>query len=250
MASLRNANHRLFTLSLILVYTIFYFQISSGSSYSASPPGSTADAQPSPSQSPVVEIPTQEFVPGDAVEISVFPDTSSFLNKVYAIDGDGYVFLPLIGKTKVTDKSSEEFTRFLTNTYEQYLKFPFIKVRPLIRVSVLGGVQRPGLYFVDPNYSLWNVIQLVGGTLNEDGLKKMHWERDKKTVKENLIPFLQAGTSLKEIGFRSGDQIWVPSPGRPNFFTRLNMVLPIVTLGLSVVTFYLYFQSGRIRGNF
>jgi len=187
------------------------------------------------------------FIPGDAIEISVFPDTTSFLNNVYPIDGAGYVFLPKIGKTKITDKSQEEFTNFLKEVYRKDLRFPYIKVRPLIRISVLGGVQKPGLYFIDPDYSLWNVIQLVGGTLNEDGLKKMKWERDKKVVKDNLIPFLQSGVSLGEIGLKSGDQIWVPSPNRPNIFTKINTFLPYITFGLSMYTFYLYIQSGRIR---
>jgi len=191
---------------------------------------------------------TPVFKPGDAVQIIVFPDTTSFLNNVFPIDDQGYVFLPLVGRTKISTKSEEEFLKFLTDNYSQYLKFPFIQVRPLIRISILGGVQNPGMFYVDPTMSLWEAIKISGGPLQEDGLKKMRWERNKKVVKNNLIPFLQSGLSLRKIGFISGDQIWVPSPDRPTLWTKIGQVLPLVSFAISTYTLYWAIQNGIFRG--
>jgi len=187
------------------------------------------------------------LVPGNALEIIVFPDSTSFLNNIYPIDDQGNILLPILGKVNIMKKSYSELTNFLVNSYSQYLKYPFIQVKPLIRISILGGVQRPGMYYIDPTFSLWHLIRISGGPLEEDGLKKMRWERDRKTVRKDLIPLLESGQSLLSVGFKSGDQIWVPSPTRPSLLTKINRVLPLITFGVTAFTIYLYFQFGRVR---
>jgi protein involved in polysaccharide export with SLBB domain len=187
----------------------------------------------------------KDFVEGNALEISVFPDTTSFLTNIYPIDGNGNIFLPILGKVKVTTMNKNNFRNYLIENYMEYLKFPNIQVRPLIRVSVLGGVQRPGLYYVDPSLSFWHVLQIAGGTIDEDGIKKMKWERNKQAINDNLIPLLQSGQSLEQIGFKSGDQVWIPTPNKPTFWDKIGRFSTVVSLGLSVYTIYYFSQSGR-----
>lgn len=188
------------------------------------------------------------FVPGDAVLISAFPDTTSFLNQVFPIDDRGYIDLPIIGKVKISDMTRQEFINFLKDNFRDYLRYPYVNVKPLIRVSVLGGVPRPGFYYVDPDQTLWDLIHMVGGTLDEDGLKNMRWERDRKVVEKNLIPYLQKGVSLRSMGFRSGDQIWVRSPGKPGLIDKVLSYTPLVTMALSFFTLYFTYQRTFILG--
>jgi hypothetical protein len=90
---------------------------------------------------------------------------------------------------------------------------------------------------------LWDLVHRAGGTLSEDGLKKMRWTRDNKTIGSNLISYYQSGKSLSQIGFRSGDQIWTPSPSERNFWDNVvRYVLPVATLGISIYTVYLTTQ--------
>ncbi len=182
------------------------------------------------------------FTPGDAVSISTYPDTASFLNGVFPIDDRGYVELPILGKTRISQMNHDDLVNFLLDKYRDYLRFPNIQVKPMIRLSVLGGVQRPGFYYFDSDYSLWEVLHLVGGTLDEDGLKQMRWERDGNTLEKDLIPYLQSGVALKNIRFRSGDQIWVRSPNKPGFFTKARSFLNLVTAVASFLTLYITYQ--------
>jgi len=230
------------SLFLLILFINFYFGVEFSSLFANDNSGAQQETVKKSEYS------TPVFKPGDAVQIIVFPDTTSFLNNTFPIDDQGYVFLPLVGRTKISNKSKKEFLKFLTDNYSQYLKFPFIQVRPLIRISILGGVQKPGMYYVDPSLSLWETIKISGGPLKEDGLKEMRWERNKKVVKDDLIPYLQSGQSLRNIGFRSGDQIWVPSPDRPTFWTRVGQVLPIVSFAISTYTLYWAIQNGVFRG--
>lgn len=185
---------------------------------------------------------SRPFIPGDGVIISTYPDTASFLNNTFPIDDNGYIDLPLVGRIKIVKMSEDELVGFLKKNFKAYLKYPNVIVRPAIRVSILGGVKNPGLYYIDPNRSFWEVIYYVGGPLDEDGLKSMHWERDKKIIKKNLIPFFQSGISLKEMGFKSGDQIWVRTPGKPGTLDKVLRFVPILTFISTFVTLYIAYQ--------
>ena len=182
----------------------------------------------------------QTFKAGDAVQIIVFPDTSSFLNNTFPIDGNGNIFLPIVGKTKIDNMSETEFIQFLSDNFTQYLRSPQIQVRPLIRTSLLGGFARPSLYYIDPNQTVWDLVHLAGGTIAEDGLKKMKWSRDNKTIESNLIPYYQSNKSLYQLGFRSGDQIWTPIPTeRVSFWEGfVRYFIPIAGLGVTAFTIW------------
>ncbi len=195
------------------------------------------------------------FVPGDAIMVSTFPDTASFLNQSFPISDRGFIELPIYGKVRITDMSKAELENFIEEKFRDYLRFPYVQIKPLIRVSILGGVPNPGLYYFDPDRSLWQLVYMAGGTVDEDGLKDMKWERNRDAVKKNLIPYLQNGISLKNMGFQSGDQILVKTPGKPGFIEKLSRFFPIFTFATSVFTFYYTYQilledrrAGRARG--
>jgi len=182
------------------------------------------------------------FHPGDAVMVSVFPDTASFLNRIFPIDDAGYVLMPIVGKVHVSKMTEQELVDFILKNFRDQLKYPYVQVRPLIRVSVLGGVARPGFYYIDPNRSLWELIYETGGPILEDGLKKMKWERNREYVSKDLIPYLQSGQSLAHIGLKSGDQIWTPSQ-KARTWVDIFRDLMIVTSFF--MTFYVIYRDYR-----
>jgi protein involved in polysaccharide export with SLBB domain len=182
------------------------------------------------------------FKPGDGVQVSAFPDTLKIVNRIYPITELGYIDLPIYGKVKITDMTKLQLENFLKEKFKDYLRFPNLQVKPMIRVSVLGGVPLPGFYYFDPDLSLWELLNKTGGTIDENGLKDMKWERDRRAVKKNLVPYLQSGISMKHIGIRSGDQIWVRTPTKPGFVERLSKFFPIFTFVTGVLTFYYTYQ--------
>lgn len=177
------------------------------------------------------------FSAGDALQISIYPDTGSFLNGIYPIDENGVADLPVIGMLKVTDTPPLELERRLRSAYVTFLAQPNIQVRPLIRAAALGGFHRPGLYYLDARESLWSLIFRAGGTLREDGVRKLRWEHNNTIVSSNLAPYLESGQSLISMGFRSGDQIRVTqTPKRDTWDIFRSDVLPVLTFIVSSVT--------------
>lgn len=182
------------------------------------------------------------FKAGDGVEVSAFPDSLEIVNKIYPITELGYIDLPIYGKVKITDMTKVQLENYFKEKFKDYLRFPNIQVKPVIRVSVLGGVPTPGFYYFDPDLSLWELINQTGGTIDENGLKDMKWERNRGAVNKNLIPYLQSGISIKHIGIQSGDQIWVKTPAREGFIEKLTKYFPIFTFVTGIFTFYYTYQ--------
>ncbi len=187
--------------------------------------------------------------PGEAIRIYAFPDTGSFINGFYPVDGEGKIYLPIIGKMTVLGMSEKSFLDTLKTQYISYLRYPNLQVRHSIRISLLGGFQRPGLYYIDPDYSLWDAVYLAGGTTREDGLKRMQWERDRLPVTGDIIPYYQSGQSLRSIGFKSGDQLWTPVEPKRRWWdvavrdVLLSQIFPIVTTTASIYISYLMYKT-------
>lgn len=181
--------------------------------------------------------PSVIFAPGDAVRIRVFPDTAGFPNGLYGIDQDGFIDLPIIGFVKVVGLTEEVLTDVIKQAYIDYLPHPNVQVRRHIRATLQGGFRNPGLLWVDPRTSLWDVVKHGGGTLRTDGLTKMRWERGGKIVQPSLIEQYQSGISLAGMGFKSGDQIAVlQNPERTNWEVFRSDVMPVISFVLSTAT--------------
>ena len=115
-------------------------------------------------------------------------------------------------------------------------------------MRLLDNFANPGLFYVDPDYSMWDLVRMAGGTTRENGLKRMKWERDRDVVQENLIPFYESGKALSSIGFRSGDQIWTPTPVERTFWTVFRDISMIITTGAALYFTYLTIYYIQVQG--
>lgn len=179
----------------------------------------------------------EPFHSGDALSVKIFPDTNAFPNGIYFIDDQGFAEFPIIGLVQVSKFTEIELVDTLKKAYLNHLPYPNIQVRPLIRATLLGGFQRPGLYWVDPRTNLWSLIQKSGGPLRGDGIKKVKWIRNSLSITDNITPYYESGNSLNSIGFKSGDQIVVTRRPKRHFGeVFLRDVLPLITGTLTTLT--------------
>jgi polysaccharide export outer membrane protein len=214
---------------------------SAGTNVTPSPTTITPDSKVQSSQNDSLlknsPYPFPYFNEGDAIKITIYPDSSLFLNGFYTIDKSGYVDLPILGLVPVKGKTRNEFIDFLKKEYSDYLRYPNINVNTYMRVSFFGGFYKPGLYWVENRNSLWDAMQLAGGVNREDGLKMIRWERDGKVISYNVIGDFQSGNSLQSMGFKSGDQLCVTFRPKEQFWdTFREDVLPLFAFTLSSLT--------------
>src|SRR5204863_169375 len=70
-----------------------------------------------------------------------------------------------------------ELQSYLVQQLSQYLRSPAVRARALVRVSVQGGVVRPGYYAVPADALVADALMAAGGTLPTSKPGKMRLER-------------------------------------------------------------------------
>jgi protein involved in polysaccharide export with SLBB domain len=175
------------------------------------------------------------FQSGDAVSISTSPDTG-FPNGIYIINEHGCVDLPIVGLVNISQTKKDSFDMLIKDTYIGYVKGPYLKTHRLMRISMLGGFAKPGLYWISPEATLWNAVYMAGGPMREDGITKMKWERGDQLIKKGMATDFQSGKTLDQLGFESGDQISVTARQKLTpWEIFLQNVVPVLSLSITAV---------------
>lgn len=90
-------------------------------------------------------------------------DLSVYLSS-YTINDSGFVYLPIIGKVSLAEKTVEQAREQLQVEAEKYLKDATVVCKMInFKVTILGEVNKPGLYKVyDTKINLFDAIGLAG----------------------------------------------------------------------------------------
>lgn len=82
----------------------------------------------------------------------------------YAIDKEGYLLLPYIGRISVQDKTTAEVSDLIKESLKNILSQPMVSVKLVNRyVSVLGEVRNPGHFaYAQDKLTVYDAISLAG----------------------------------------------------------------------------------------
>lgn len=199
---------------------------------------------------------------GDILSIhvtSLSSEASSFFNvegertdqqvaNTYLVDASGSVEIPLIGIVKVAGITSQVARQQIKDKLEKYLVDPTVNLRIRnFKVTVLGEVQKPGVYTI-PNekITLVEALGLAGDLtifakrINVLIIREENGERK----------FFKADLRSKEFFesdyyyLHSNDIVYVePGKGKIASADSWYKILPIVFSGLSTVGIFLRFYS-------
>jgi polysaccharide biosynthesis/export protein len=156
--------------------------------------------------------------PGDAVSVYVqrFPD----FNFQAAIDPEGQITHPLLGKIALQGLTVEQAQTKVQQSVNRYIINPVVLLaltsqRP-VQVTVTGEVARPGLYpLQQQGTKISSLLLSVGGTREAADLRAVKVRRplgDGQFVEQTLDLFtpLKEGTPLPDPRLQDGDTIVVP----------------------------------------
>jgi polysaccharide export outer membrane protein len=146
--------------------------------------------------------------PGDIVKIQVFGHDE--LSGEYPVDEQYLLLMPIIGEFSVRDMPVTELRRRIRAEFGQLYTQSFVSIIPLFRVAVLGEVNRPGLYSVDPTMTIYDVLATAGGATRDAKGGDTKLIRAGQQVPVPVDAAWLARATLRELGVRSGDQIVVP----------------------------------------
>lgn len=134
----------------------------------------------------------REFSAGADFSRNVNFDPSSLYYNSYHVNDSGEIFLPLLGKIKVTDLSTEEVKTLLDEEYKPIQKYVSTRVRLANpRISVLGEVNKPGVHYLyNERNTLFDAIGMAEDFTHFSNRKKVklirRTEEGPKTVFLNL----------------------------------------------------------------
>ena len=142
--------------------------------------------------------------PGDVIRLRIWREPD--LSGDFPVDETGTVTFPKIGTFRVLDYTTAALKAKLLESYAVYLRNPSVEVTMLRRINVLGAVQRPGLYPIDPTMTIADALAMAGGATPTGDQHHVVLVRNGVRVTEAL----SAETSIAETPLRSGDQLFVP----------------------------------------
>jgi polysaccharide export outer membrane protein len=136
------------------------------------------------------------------------------------VSQSGNVTLPLIGQMDVGGKTPVEAEGVLKERYKKFIHEPqiavFVKEYRSYRVSVVGHVEKPGVFEVTGERTLLEVLAMAGG-LNEKAGKTLQISRrgeDKlETLFVDLDRLAEDGDMKLNLTMQPGDVVNVPKAG-------------------------------------
>ncbi len=171
--------------------------------------------------------------PGDVLQIGVWGQEE--FSGQFQIDENGHFLYPVLGEIDTRDLTVAQLRDTLRTGLETLFSSPFVTVTPRFRISVLGHVVSPGLYTIDPTLTAIDVVAMAGGPSPGGNLNDIRIMRRDGTASINYGDMTARGRTLREVGVRSGDQIFVPR----RMFTRqdLSLLLQFAQLSLTLALF-------------
>ena len=154
--------------------------------------------------------------PGDLLEISVWRE--EYLEREVVVQPDGRISFPLVGTLPAAGTTVEAVQLAVARRLTQYIPDPVVTVSIKEirgnRVYVLGQVQNPGQFIMNPTVDVIQALALAGGTtpfaeLND--IKILRRNGDRQELIEFRYADLERGRNLEQnIILQSGDVIIVP----------------------------------------
>lgn len=150
-----------------------------------------------------------DFGPGEPILLSV--EGQAALTDTFVVSSDRSIVLPTIGKVSLSGVLRSELEPLLTEQIARYIRDPVVTASSFVRVSVRGAVGRPGFHAMSPDTPLSAALMVLGLTATS-GIEEIEVLRQGQPALggEELQLAIRDGTTLSELGMRSGDQIVVP----------------------------------------
>jgi polysaccharide biosynthesis/export protein len=104
--------------------------------------------------------------PGDTLTISVWKEPE--LQGAVLVTPDGAFTFPLVGQVDARGKTVTELQRIVSERLQQYISDPVVTVSVQDskgnKVYVIGQVNRPGEFIVNPRVDVMQALSMAGGT--------------------------------------------------------------------------------------
>jgi polysaccharide export outer membrane protein len=154
--------------------------------------------------------------PGDVLEVTVTPQRA--FDRVLTIQPDGKISYPLVGEVPAAGLTAAQLAARLRAALNRELVDPEVTVprkerNPLAgpRVSLLGAVQKPGVYEIKEATTVAEALAAAGGPTPLADLRRVTVTRsDRSVLTVDLAAVERTGHLDQETRLQTGDLVVVP----------------------------------------
>ncbi len=165
-------------------------------------------------------IPQDDYLlgPGDRLIVAVWGSNELF--ETLTVDEDGTVLRQYLGKIPVAGYKFKEVVSTLTREYRNFVGDANIDIsldpgpsKVQIKVDLVGNIQRPGPYAVDPGIDALRAIFDAGGVSEKGSVRNIEIIRNgRRRMFIDLYDYLLEGNDMPKL--EEGDHVVVPVQGK------------------------------------
>ena len=170
--------------------------------------------------------PNYNIGPGDQIIVMLWGESQ--FRQEFTIDREGYVFLPEVGQVFVNGLNlmalEKKFFQLLSKVYSTlkplngkpttFMDISLGNLRPL-RIIVLGEVNQPGAYSVNPSTSLSSSLYYFNGPTTSGSLRNIRLIRGGKFLGSiDFYDYLLSGNTPDDQRLQLDDVVFIPLRGK------------------------------------
>ena len=158
-----------------------------------------------------------DFQPGDRVRLVI--DGSVTQDDTLAVVAGSRIRVKEIGDISLAGVLRSELQAHMTKALAKYIREVRVQATPLVRLSILGPVGKPGYFYMPSDIAVNDAIMRAGGPVGNADLNKTVIRRNTKELYDsrNTRTALHEGLTLDQLSLRDGDSIEVGEKSGSNW---------------------------------
>lgn len=158
-----------------------------------------------------------DFQVGDQIVISVVGEQQ--FTDTFTVGTGRTLTLPGMQAISLQGVLRHESETFLTEQIKTVIKDPEVRIVPMIRLSVLGQIGRPGFYQFPADMVIADAIMQAGGPAGGVNPSESTIRRSGTEIvrQEDFAAALEQGQTLDQLNLRAGDELVVSRIGQGGF---------------------------------
>jgi protein involved in polysaccharide export with SLBB domain len=177
-----------------------------------------------------------DFRPGDRIRLVL--DGSVTQDDTITVVAGSKVQLKDVGEIPLSGVLRSELQSHMSTQLAKYIKDVRVRATPLVRLSVLGPVGKPGFFYMPPDIPLGDAVMRAGGPSGNADLNKSVIRRNTTELYDsrNTRTAMNEGLTLDQLSLRDGDSIEIGEKSGSNW-QKIASIFGVVTSLIWAITY-------------
>ena len=158
-----------------------------------------------------------DFQEGDRIVVMLLGSTT--FNDTISVRAGKLLPLPRMGEVPLEGVLRSELGDRISSHLAKFLRDSSVRATPLVRIAVLGQVNRPGFYYTSADALLSDMLMKAGGPAGNADLGRMSIRRGGEVIwtERDTRTAMSDGLSVERLHLRAGDELYVGEQKRTNW---------------------------------